>query len=142
MSLNRWQGIGNLTKDPEVRHTAGGQAVANFSIACNERWTDKGGQKQERVEFVRVTVWGKLGELCGEYLAKGRQAYVEGRLQTREWTNKEGVKQFTTEVNAQNVVFLGGKGDGAGKSSSNSPPPPGFDSQPKGGGPSDDDIPF
>ena len=107
--------VGNLGADPEVRFTPRGQAVANFRIATSENWTDKAGQKQERTEWHRIVVWGKLGELCGEYLAKGRQCFVEGRLQTREWTDKEGKKNYTTEVVASNVVFLGGRGEaGAG----------------------------
>jgi single-strand DNA-binding protein len=106
--------IGNLGVDPEVRFTPGGQAVANFRIATNESWTDKQGQKQERTEWHRIVVWGKLAELCGEYLKKGRQAYVEGRLQTREWTDKEGKKNYTTEIVANTVQFLGGGGGGRG----------------------------
>lgn len=116
--MNRWVGIGNLGRDPEVRYTQGKQAVANFSIAINEKWTDKDGKKQERTEWVRIVVWGKLAELCGEYLAKGRQVGVEGRLQTREW-EKEGVKQYTTEIVADRVEFLGSKnGEAKGSSSS------------------------
>ena len=108
--------IGNLGKDPEVRYTQGGQPVANFNIATNETWTDKAGQKQEKTEWHRIIVWGKLAELCGEYLSKGRQVYVEGRLQTREWTNKEGAKQYTTEIVANQVTFLQGgeRGPGGG----------------------------
>lgn len=106
--MNRWLGIGNLGRDPEVRFTQGKQAVANFSIAINEKWTDKDGKKMERTEWVRIVVWGKLAELCGEYLSKGRQVGVEGRLQTREW-EKEGVKQYTTEIVADRVEFLGSK---------------------------------
>src|SRR5438309_1861369 len=114
--------IGNLGRDPEVRYTPSGQAVANFTVATNEAWTDKSGQKQERTEWHRVVVWGKTAENCGEYLSKGRQVYIEGRLQTREWTNKEGAKQYTTEVVANpvgGVVFLaggdrGGRGAGRG----------------------------
>src|SRR6202171_112207 len=101
--------IGNLGRDPEVRYTPGGQAVANFTVATNENWTDKAGQKQERTEWHRIVVWGKLAELCGEYLAKGRQCFVEGRLQTREWMDKENKKNYTTEVVANNVVFLGAR---------------------------------
>lgn len=86
-----------------MRFTPGGQAVANFRIATNESWTDKNQQKQERTEWHRIVVWGKLAELCGEYLKKGRQAYVEGRLQTREWTDKEGKKNYTTEIVANTV---------------------------------------
>jgi single-strand DNA-binding protein len=148
--------IGNLGKDPEVRYTPGGQAVANFTIATNENWTDKQGQKQERTEWHRIVVWGKPAELCGEYLSKGRQVYVEGRLQTREWTNKEGVKQYTTEVVANpvgGVVFLsggdrGGQGRGSGRSGGApsedfGAPPPALDEGSSGGAKSaDDDIPF
>src|SRR4051794_25665838 len=105
--------IGRLGNDPEVRYTPNGGAVANFNLATNESWTDKSGQKQERTEWHRIVVWGKLGELCGQYLAKGRQCFVEGRLQTREWTDKENHKNYTTEVVASNVVFLGSR-DGAG----------------------------
>jgi single-strand DNA-binding protein len=101
--------LGNLGADPEVRFTPENQAVANFRIATSESWNDKNGQKQERTEWHRVVVWGKLAELCGQYLKKGRQVYVEGRLQTREWTDKENRQQYTTEVVAQSVVFLGGK---------------------------------
>jgi single-strand DNA-binding protein len=140
--------IGNLGSAPEVRFTPGGQAVANFRIATNENWTDKNGQKQERTEWHRIVVWGKLAELCGEYLAKGRQCYVEGRLQTREWTDKEGKKNYTTEVVAQSVVFLGGRSEGAGmggrRGDDFGPPPPGMDEGGSGGPPqgSEDDIPF
>ena len=100
--------IGRLGNDPEVRYTSNGGAVANFNVATNESWVDKAGQKQERTEWHRVVVWGKLSELCGQYLSKGRQAFVEGRLQTREWNDKEGHKRYTTEIVAQNIQFLGG----------------------------------
>ena len=99
-----------------MRFTPGGQAVANFRIATSESWKDKNGQKQERTEWHRIVVWGKLAELCGEYLKKGRQCYVEGRLQTREWTDKEGKKNYTTEVVATSVTFLGGRDAGEGYS--------------------------
>ncbi len=146
--------IGNLGRDPEVRYTPSGQAVANFTVATNEAWTDKSGQKQERTEWHRVVVWGKTAENCGEYLSKGRQVYIEGRLQTREWTNKEGAKQYTTEVVANpvgGVVFLaggdrGGRGAGRGAAAPAEDfggPPPGIDesssSAPKA---TEDDIPF
>ncbi len=113
--------VGNLGADPEVRFTPGGQAVANFRIATGESWTDKNGQKQDRTEWHRIVVWGKLAELCGEYLAKGRQCFVEGRLQTREWTDKENKKNYTTEVVASSVVFLGSR-DGTGVRSENGAP--------------------
>jgi single-strand DNA-binding protein len=147
--------VGNLGKDPEVRYTPGGQAVANFTIATNEAWTGKDGQKQERTEWHRIVVWGKTAENCGEYLSKGRQVYIEGRLQTREWTNKEGAKQYTTEVVANQVLFLqggergqrGGARQGSGAPADDfggGPPPPGMDESAGGGAPakSEDDIPF
>ncbi len=130
--------IGNLGKDPEVRFTPSGAAVANFNIATNESWTDKSGQKQERTEWHRIVVWGKLAELCGEYLKKGRQAYVEGRLQRREWNDKEGKKNYTTEIVAQTVQFLGGgpgRGEGAGAGAGSDGGSRGSDF---GGGPPDD----
>ncbi len=144
--------IGNLGKAPEVRFTPSGQAVANFTLATNETWNDKSGQKQERTEWHRIVVWGKLAELCGQYLTKGRQCYVEGRLQTREWTDKENKKNYTTEVVAQTVQFLGGKGEGApvgagrsnGMTEDYGSPPPGMMDDGPGPGPQggEDDIPF
>jgi single-strand DNA-binding protein len=116
--MNRALLIGRLGQDPEVRYTEGGKAVGNFTVATNERWTDKGGQKQERVEWHRIVVWDKQAELCGEYLSKGRQVAVEGRIQTREWKDKEGVTKYTTEIVADRVEFLGGKGEKNGSSSS------------------------
>lgn len=126
--LNRVTIIGRLGQDPDIRHTAGqGTAVGNFSIATNAVWKDKDGQKQERVEWHRVVVWGKLAELCGEYLHKGSQAYVEGRLQTRKWEDKEGVTKYTTEIVANQVIFLGGGADktsAAKEADHNYGPPP------------------
>ena len=106
--------IGNLGKDPEVRYTPSGQAVANFTIATTESWTDKQGQRQERTEWHRIVVWGKTAELCGEYLAKGRQVYLEGKLQTRSYDDREGKKVYTTEIVANTVQFIGSRGDAAG----------------------------
>lgn len=108
MSVNRVFILGRLGQDPEVKHTPSGSAVANFSVATSEAWTDKSGQKQERTEWHRVVVWGKLAELCGQYLSKGRQVYLEGKLQTRSWDDKEGNKRYTTEVQASTVQFIGG----------------------------------
>jgi single-strand DNA-binding protein len=108
MSVNKVILVGRLGQNPEVRYTPSGAAVANFSVATNESWTDKSGQKQERTEWHRVVVWGKLAELCAQYLAKGRQCYLEGRLQTRQWQDKDGQTKYTTEVQAQTVQFLGG----------------------------------
>ena len=107
-SLNKVMLIGNLGRDPEVKTIAGGQAVCNFTLATNESWTDKSGAKQEKTEWHRVVVWGKTAEICGKYLQKGKQVYLEGKLQTREWQDKDGQKKYTTEVHAQNVQFLGG----------------------------------
>jgi single-strand DNA-binding protein len=109
-SVNKTIIIGNLTADPEVRYTPGGQAVANFTVATNESWKDKDGNKKEQAEFHRCVAWGRLAELCGEYLAKGRKVYVEGRLQTRSY-DKDGVTRYVTEIKAQDVQFLdGGRG--------------------------------
>lgn len=106
--------VGNLGRDPELRYTQNGQAVVNFTLATSENWTDKSGEKVERTEWHRVVVWGKLGELCAQYLSKGRTVYVEGRIQTREWEDKDGNKRHTTEINAQTVQFLGGpRGEGS-----------------------------
>lgn len=113
MSVNKVILIGRLGQNPEVRYTPSGAAVANFSVATNENWTDKSGQKQERTEWHKVVVWGKLAELCSQYLTKGRQVYLEGRLQTRQWQDKDGQTKYTTEVQAQTVQFLGA-GAGAG----------------------------
>lgn len=111
MSVNKVLLIGRLGSDPEIRYTPSGAAVANFSLATNESWNDKNGQKQERTEWHRVVVWGKLAQLCGEYLRKGRQCYVEGRLQTRQWQDKEGQTKYTTEVIATTIQFLGAGGE-------------------------------
>ncbi|MEI6079249.1 MAG: single-stranded DNA-binding protein [bacterium] len=100
--------VGRLGKDPEVRYTPNGQAVANFTVATSENWTDKtSGQKQEKTEWHRIVVWGRLAELCRDYLKKGRQVYVDGRLQTRSWDDKDGVKKYTTEIIASSIQFLG-----------------------------------
>lgn len=107
MSVNKVLLIGRLGADPEIRYTPSGAAVANFNLATNEFWNDKSGQKQERTEWHRVVVWGKQAQLCGEYLSKGRQCYIEGRLQTRQWQDKEGQNRYTTEVVANTVQFLG-----------------------------------
>ena len=115
MSVNKVILVGRLGQNPEIRYTPSGAAVANFSIATNESWMDKAGQKQERTEWHKVVVWGKLAELCSQYLAKGRQAYVEGRLQTRQWQDKDNQTKYTTEVQAQTIQFLGSQaGVGAG----------------------------
>ncbi|MFA5130322.1 MAG: single-stranded DNA-binding protein [Patescibacteria group bacterium] len=106
MSLNRAQLIGNVTRDPEVRNTATGQTVANFGVATNSQWTDQQGQKQERTEFHSIVAWGKLGEICGQYLVKGKRIFIEGRLQTREWDSPDGQKKQRTEIIADNMIML------------------------------------
>jgi single-strand DNA-binding protein len=113
-SVNKVILIGNLGADPELRYTNTGTAVANFRIATNEVWTDKNGEKQERTEWHQIVVWGKQGENCGKYLKKGRPVFVEGRLQTRSWEDQSGNKRYTTEVVAQAVQFLGGRGESSG----------------------------
>ncbi len=113
-SLNKVMLIGNLGKDPEVRYLSKGQAVANFNIATSSVWKDAEGKKQEKTEWHRVVAFGKLAETCGEYLAKGKQVFVEGRLQTREWEDKNGQKRWTTEVVASTMLMLGRKGEGGG----------------------------
>ena len=109
--------VGNLGRDPELRQTPNGQAVVNFTLATSENWTDKSGERQERTEWHRIVVWGRTAEMCNQYLSKGRTVYVEGRIQTREWEDKEGNKRYTTEINASTVNFIGprtGGGDGGG----------------------------
>ncbi len=134
--------IGRLGNDPEVRYTPSGAAVAKFSVATSEEWKDKNtGEKKERTEWHRITAWGKLGEICGEYLAKGRQVYVEGRLQTSSYDDKDGVKRYSTEIVASDVQFLGSKESGGGRSSTSAPPRESFGGQ-GGPPPADDDIPF
>ena len=102
--------VGNLGADPEVRYTASGSAVANFRIATTEQWNDKAGEKQEHTEWHRIVAWGRLGEICGEYLHKGKQVYIEGKLRTREWEDRDGNRRFTTEVIAFTMQMLGRAG--------------------------------
>jgi single-strand DNA-binding protein len=106
-SVNKVILVGNLGRDPEVRFTSGGTAVSNFTMATTDRWTDPSGEKKERTEWHRIVLWGKQAEVLREYLKKGRQVYIEGSLQTREWTDREGNKRYTTEVRAQRVQLLG-----------------------------------
>ncbi|MFH1355767.1 MAG: single-stranded DNA-binding protein [bacterium] len=145
-SVNKAIIVGNLGQDPDIRYTPGGQAVANFSVATTEKWTNKQtGNLDEKTEWHRVVVWGKLAELCREYLHKGRSIYVEGRIQTRTWDDKDGNKRYTTEIVAQQVQFLGrrdethtpapqGQTTQTTQSTSQESGPPPFDSE--------DDIPF
>jgi single-strand DNA-binding protein len=143
--------IGHLGADPEVRYTPSGRPVANFRIATTETWNDKQGQRQEHTEWHRIVAWGPLAERCGEYLARGRLAYVEGKLQTRQWEDRDGNKRYTTEIQAFQVTFLGGRNEGAPAQRPSSPahaidnggPPPdnaefGYGAPPA----TDDDVPF
>lgn len=144
MSLNKAQLIGYLGGDPDVKHTPSGQTVANFSVATNESWKDKDGNKQERTEWHRIVVWGKTAENCGKYLSKGRQVYIEGRIQTRNYDDKDGVKRYITEIVAERVDFLGG-GDKDERGGSSGGSGGGNDRGRSDGPPSsapDDDIPF
>jgi single-strand DNA-binding protein len=140
-SVNKVILVGNLGRDPEVRYTQGGSPVANFTLATNDVWTDKSGARQERTEWHRIVVWGKTAEIVRDHLSKGKQVYVEGSLQTRQWDDRDGNKRSTTEVKASRVVLLG-RAEG-GVEGRGGPPPsidaPGEESQaiPEG-----DDIPF
>lgn len=116
MDLNRATIIGRLTRDPEVKSTTSGQNVANLSVATNRIWTDKSGVRQEKVEFHNVVLWGKLAELSGQYLSKGRKVYLEGRLETRDWTGQDGVKRYRTEIIADNMIMLDGGRSNSGTS--------------------------
>ena len=139
MSLNKVMLIGNLGKDPELRFTPSGRAVARFSVATSEQWTTQEGQKQERTEWHNIVVWGKQAETCGQYLSKGRQVFIEGSVRSRQYDDKEGQKRYITEIIAQRVQFLGGgRGDGAGRGAAGG----GGDDMPPAPAPEDDDIPF
>jgi len=143
-SVNKVILVGNLGRDAELRYTPGGAAVSKFSVATTEVWNDKSGQRQERTEWHNIDLWGKQAESLSEYLVKGKQVYVEGRLQTDEYTDKEGNKRKTTRVRCDRVVLLGGGGraasiDRGGDHSSHAPAPASAESsEPL----TDDDIPF
>jgi len=111
-SVNKVILLGNLGSDPEVRYTPSGKAVANFSLATSEKYTNKDGEKEEKTEWHRIVAWARLGEICGEYLSKGSQVYIEGRLQTRTWEDRDGNKRYTTEIVAQTMQMLGGSKKG------------------------------
>jgi single-strand DNA-binding protein len=115
-SVNKVILIGNLGRDPEVRYMPSGDAVANFSVATTEKWKDKNGEMQEQTEWHRVSFFGRQAEICGEYLRKGSSVYIEGRLQTRKWTDKDGNERTTTEIRGDRMQMLGGRGGGAGGS--------------------------
>ena len=145
-SVNKVILVGNLGRDAELRYTPGGAAVATLNLATTEVWNDKGGQRQEKTEWHRIVLWGKQAESLQEYLVKGKQIYVEGRLQTRQWDDKDGNKRYTTEIKADRITLLGG-GGGGGRGASMERG--GGASVPHGGGDeppmepiTDDDIPF
>lgn len=134
-SLNKVLLIGNTGKDPEVRYTASGTAVASFSLATSEKFKNKGGEWEERTEWHNITLWGRLAEIAGEYLTKGKTVFIEGRLRTRKWQDRDGNDRFTTEIVGEKMQMLSRK-EGNGRtedtSSSHEEPPP----------PNDDDVPF
>jgi len=110
MNLNKAMIIGNLTRDPEMRTTPSGAQVASFSVATSLVWTDQGGQQQKKTEFHNIVAWRKLAEICGQYLRKGSKVYVEGRLQTTEWTGQDNVKRYRTEIVLENMIMLDRQG--------------------------------
>jgi single-strand DNA-binding protein len=145
--------IGNLGRDPEVRSTPSGQPVASFTLATSRRWKDKNGQRQEQTEWHQIVVWGKQAEIAGQYLTKGKQIFLEGRLQTRSWDDRQtGEKRYRTEVVCENFQMLGSRGGGGGGDFEPGGPPPGGGGYDEGGSGGsggggggdldDDDIPF
>ncbi|MDY6853263.1 MAG: single-stranded DNA-binding protein [Thermodesulfobacteriota bacterium] len=111
MSVNKVILVGRLGADPEMKYTSEGTAVATFRIATTKKWTNQNGEKEERTEWHRIVAWRRLGEICGEYLSKGRQVYIEGELQSRSWEDKDGIRRWVTEVVAFNMQMLGGPSD-------------------------------
>jgi single-strand DNA-binding protein len=159
MSVNKVILVGRLGRDPETRYTGGGQAVANFSVATDESYKDRNGERQKRTEWHKIVVWGKQAEIAQQYLKKGSLVFIEGRIQSREWQDKEGQKRTSFEIVANNFRMLGGRGDaaaagaGAGGGSRGGAeedfgaPHAGGGEEPMGGGGpgpeiSDEDIPF
>jgi single-strand DNA-binding protein len=146
-SLNKVMLIGNLGKDPEVRYTASGQAVASFSLATSEKFKNRNGEMEERTEWHNVVLWGRQAEIAGEYLSKGKTVYIEGRLQTRKWQDKDGRDRWTTEIVGDRMQMIGSKGEGGGgrQGGGKASGDEGGYSQPTYDPPSfnpDDDIPF
>jgi len=140
-SLNKVQLIGNLGQDPEVKHMASGDAVANFTLATSDTWKDKNtGEKQERTEWHRCVAWRKLGEIIGQYAKKGQKLYVSGKLETRKW-EQDGQTRYATEIQVQDVILLSAKGEGGGGSASQAPRSP-SPAAPAQAVDFDDDIPF
>jgi single-strand DNA-binding protein len=138
-SLNKVMLIGNLGKDPEMRYTANGKAVTTFTLACNRTSTAADGERREDTDWFDIVAWDKTAELCSQYLQKGRQAYIEGRLQTRSWEGQDGQKKYRTEVIAQNVLFLGSPGGGGGGGAARAER---FDDAGSGPPVDPDDLPF
>ena len=156
-SVNKVILLGNLGRDPETRYTTGGDAVTNLNIATSEQWKDKSGEKQERTEWHRVVLFGRQAEIAGEYLKKGRSVYIEGRLQTRKYTDKDGVEKYSTEIVGDRMQLIGGSRDGGGGGDADfgAPPSSGGARREGGGKPAggagggrknvddlEDDIPF
>jgi single-strand DNA-binding protein len=145
-SVNKVILVGNLGRDAELRYTPGGSPVATINLPTTEIWNDKAGQRQEKTEWHRVVLWGKTAESLNEYLTKGKQIYVEGRLQTRQWDDKDGNKRYTTEIRGDRIVLLGGGGMGTGGGGRQQPRSAGTspdEHMPEPGGElTDDDIPF
>ena len=147
-SVNKVILVGNLGRDAELRYTPGGAPVSTLNLATTEVWNDKSGQRQEKTEWHRVVLWGKSAESLSEYLVKGKQIYVEGRLQTRQWDDKDGNKRYTTEIRGDRIVLLGGGGGGGGARASAAAQPrsSGAEQTETMGEPvselTDDDIPF
>ena len=141
-SVNKVILVGNLGRDAELRYTPGGAAVATLNMATTEVWNDKNSQRQEKTEWHRVVLWGKQAESLQEYLTKGKQIYVEGRLQTRQWDDKDGNKRYTTEIKADRITLLGGGGGGGGRSMDRGGAQPGGMDEPPMEPITDDDIPF
>ena len=140
-SVNKVILVGNLGRDAELRYTPGGAAVSTLNLATTEVWNDKQGQKQEKTEWHRVILWGKQAESLQEYLTKGKQIYVEGRLQTRQWDDKDGNKRYTTEIKADRITLLGGGSGGRGGGMERGGGGPAME-EPPAAPLTDDDIPF
>lgn len=153
-SLNKVLLLGYLGRDPEVRYTASGKAVATFSLATSVQWRDQNGNDQERTEWHRIVAWGRLGEICGEYLGKGKQVFIEGRIQSRDWEDQDGNRRTTVEIIANDMIMLGGPGTSESREPDERPKSQApARARPSGGGrrggedrygppPPEDDIPF
>ena len=143
-SVNKAIIVGNLGRDPEVRYTQSGRAMARFSVATTETWMDRDNGRQERTDWHNIVVWGKQAETCGQYLSKGRQVYIEGSIRPRSYEDKDGNTRYTTDIEAQRVQFLGGRDGGSERSgqSFDDGPSGGFDDAGAGSVPPDDDVPF